>query len=54
MPIPSNRHTAEVVTGIQRRYEEVSARVSNTAPSTATQMTKLMAAYNIGLPPVTP
>ncbi|MCY1364057.1 hypothetical protein D9M69_508470 [compost metagenome] len=43
MAMPRTRHTAEVVTGIQRRYDEVSARVSNTAPNTATQATKLMA-----------
>ncbi|MNH47516.1 hypothetical protein D3C79_1107940 [compost metagenome] len=42
MATPSTRHTAEVVTGIQRRYDEVSASVSNTAPNTATQVMKLM------------
>ncbi|MNG19910.1 hypothetical protein D3C84_1041200 [compost metagenome] len=42
MAAPSTRHTADVVTGIQRRYEEVSASVSNTAPNTATHKMKLM------------
>ncbi|MNP82584.1 hypothetical protein D3C76_1812640 [compost metagenome] len=41
---PRARHTAEVVTGSQRRYDEVSASVSSTAPNTATQAIKLMAA----------
>jgi hypothetical protein len=43
MATPSTRHTAEVVIGIQRKYDEVSASVSSTAPSTATQAMKLMA-----------
>ncbi|KWV87497.1 hypothetical protein PFLmoz3_02780 [Pseudomonas fluorescens] len=42
MAIPSNRHTAEVVTGIQRKYEEVRARVSSTAPNTANHRMKVI------------
>ena len=39
---PNTRHTAAVVTGSQRRYDDVSANVSSTAPNTAIQRMKLM------------